>query len=828
MINTGGEYLYAGLNHAGRCKQVHITRYLSMSKGRKSAFVMLLLLCTFHVKAQDERTIRALKSEADAFYSGEQFHLATERYREIADLNAGNAEITFRLAECYRRTFNYPEAEAYYLKTHYLAPVQYPLSLYYYALMLKFNGSFDESIAQFSQFISLHQGRDFSDIVEQAVIDRSGCESAKEALASGENLYPPIDLPLNSKFNDFAPAVRDSLNLVITSSRILSNRQSIDERFGEAFTDNYYFQKTGGTWTDRTKALFSATNSRFNDGSGCFNSRGDKYYMTVCGVGGPQCRIYLSELKDNRWSEPVVLNDNVNYKEFESRQPAISRGGDSLVFASNRPGGAGGFDLWLCVNAGGDNWGPAMNLGNNYNTKLNELSPSFTTFPNVLFFASDGHEGFGGLDLYMAKRLSTGETILYNLGLPFNSNRDDAFMCLDERVAYWSSNRMEGIGGFDVMAVRIPSIASFVSRLSLKNRNARRDITLKKRVESAAVTNLQASRIDERIDYDQLPTEKQRIVDLIVEQYVANRKPNAADYGVSADEFERLDQISRSRYAQMLSGSSGYRKVNIDHAERVQSVLTATVMDSVAHLPISDVRVVLMDQYGQVLKISRTNNAGRVRFTAVTKGAYLLRADRTLPAERYARLSDISITNPEASAAIHLENIYFDFDHYKLRAEARRTLDQLAEYLLKTPGAQLELYAYADDVGTTEYNLKLSQMRGESVATYLRKKGVDQTSIAIVARGKQVSKDLDVAWQRQYNRRVEFNLNGMVNTYREVARTGILRKAMDVKTFSQRVGISPETFKELNGLSTDPVLKAYQPVRLPVERAGSVGDLVAF
>ncbi|MGC3948150.1 MAG: OmpA family protein [Chryseolinea sp.] len=795
---------------------------------RRTPVVAFMVLTTIgSLKAQDERAIRALKSEADEYYDGEQFHLATERYREIANLNAGNADVVYRLAECYRKTFNYPEAEAYYLKTHYIAASQYPLALYYYALMLKLNGSFDESMQYFTTFITQHQDRDYKDFVEQAIIDRSGCQSAKEALAPGATPYPVVSLPFNSKFNDFAPAVRDSLNVVITSSRILSNRQSIDERFGEGFTDNYYYQKTNGVWIDKTRQVFSATNTKFNDGSGSFNSKGDKYYMTVCGVGGPSCRIYVSEWKNNRWNEPVLLNDNVNFKDFESRQPAVSKGGDSLVFASNRPGGAGGFDLWLCVNSGGDNWGPAMNLGTNYNTKLNELSPSFTTFPNILFFASDGHEGYGGLDLYMAKRLSTGETILYNLGLPFNSNRDDAFLNIEEHDLYWSSNRLEGMGGFDVMAVKIPSIASFISRISLKNRNARRDIMLQKRVETTDVATLQASRIDERIDYDKLSSEKQRVVDLIVEQYVSAKKPNANELGIKSDEFEQLERIARTRYAQMLAGTSGFKKVPVRGG--AGSVITATVSDSTTHAPLADVRVILMDEYGQLLKITHANGDGRVRFTGVAEGVYLLRADRSSPTHRHANISDIDVSRPEVvSNSSRLENIYFDFDHYKLRTEARRALDQLADYLVRTPGAQLELFAFADDVGTTEYNLKLSQKRGESVAAYLRSKGVDQTSIAVVAKGKQSVQEANAVWQRQYNRRVELNLNGSDGTFKDGSRTGILKKATDLKTLSQQLGIAPSVLRDLNGINDEGVLKAYQPIRLPAEASAKTADLIIY
>lgn len=469
-------------------------------------FILILFLgiCR-EVISQDERSIKSLKEEANKYYEEEQYNLAIQYYRELTDQNVTDAEVSYRLADCYLKTFNYPEAEAYYLKVHFLAPEQYPLSLYYYALMLKFNANFDEAIAYFDEFISRHQNSNaLKEYVEQAIIDQTGCETAREELGSENSITKFVALNLNTKYNDYAPAVRDSLTLVITSGRVTSNRQSIDERFGEAFTDNYYFERQGATWIDKTKQGFNITNTRYNDGSGCFNSKGDKYYFTVCGMEGPQCKIFVTTYQNNKWSEPLPLNSNINYKSFESKHPAISHGGDTLIFSTNRSGGLGRFDLWMSINSGDDNWGPPMNLGNSVNTKLNELSPSFTAFPNVLFFASEGHEGYGGLDLYMSKRLSTGEIVLFNLGSPFNSNRDDCFMSFSEHELYWSSNRLDRVGGFDIMAVKIPSPLAFISKLSLKKRNARRDISLKSKSEEAQRLNLQASRVEEKIDYDKL------------------------------------------------------------------------------------------------------------------------------------------------------------------------------------------------------------------------------------------------------------------------------------------------------------------------------------
>ncbi|MBA4057999.1 MAG: hypothetical protein C0490_25000, partial [Marivirga sp.] len=196
-------------------------------------FILILLFGIFtNVAAQNARSIESLKDEADHYYEEEQYNLAIQYYRELTDQNSDDAEVGYHLADCYLKTFNYPEAEAYYLKVYFLAPLRYPLALYYYALMLKFNASFDESITYFDTFISRNKDTEsLKEYVEQAIIDRAGCETAKEELKTSADATRFINLNLNTLYNDYAPAVRDSLTVVVTSGRVSSNRQSIDERF---------------------------------------------------------------------------------------------------------------------------------------------------------------------------------------------------------------------------------------------------------------------------------------------------------------------------------------------------------------------------------------------------------------------------------------------------------------------------------------------------------------------------------------------------------------------------------------------------------------------
>ena len=145
----------------------------------------------------------------------------------------------------------------------FTGPGKYPLSLFYYALMLKLNGNVSEAMERFDQFIALHGSNiALKDFTEQAIIEKAGCEIARHELGVPVAVAAElVDGEVNTTFNDFAPAFRDDDHLIVTSSRIVSNRSLIDERYGEAFTDNYYFQRIAGAWQDRTRPEISVPNS---------------------------------------------------------------------------------------------------------------------------------------------------------------------------------------------------------------------------------------------------------------------------------------------------------------------------------------------------------------------------------------------------------------------------------------------------------------------------------------------------------------------------------------------------------------------------------------
>lgn len=137
--------------------------------------IAVLLLVTVVAIGQGRNEYAKLLSEADAWFQQEQYHLAIELYTRALTYNIDDPAVDYNLAESHRKTFNYAEAEVYYLKVLYIAQQDFPLSLYYYALMLKLNGSLPESIQRFDQFIAFYGTNPvFADFVEQAVIDKHG------------------------------------------------------------------------------------------------------------------------------------------------------------------------------------------------------------------------------------------------------------------------------------------------------------------------------------------------------------------------------------------------------------------------------------------------------------------------------------------------------------------------------------------------------------------------------------------------------------------------------------------------------------------------------
>jgi outer membrane protein OmpA-like peptidoglycan-associated protein len=179
------------------------------------------------------------------------------------------------------------------------------------------------------------------------------------------------------------------------------------------------------------------------------------YTITKDGADGPNTDIYTTDFNDGSWTPIRSLGDKVNDPSYWDSQPTVSGDGNTIYFASNRPGGIGGIDIWMTKKGPDGEWQVPTNLGPKINTEGNEKSPFIHTDSQTLYFSSDGHPGVGGYDIFYSRMDTKGnwqEPV--NLGIPINTTGDDLgfFVSTDGTTGYFSSNaQIPGqIGGYDI------------------------------------------------------------------------------------------------------------------------------------------------------------------------------------------------------------------------------------------------------------------------------------------------------------------------------------------------------------------------------------------
>lgn len=207
---------------------------------------------------------------------------------------------------------------------------------------------------------------------------------------------------------------------------------------------------------DGGKFMEKPFNDKYNNGSAAVTADNKHMYFVICENNDVNyCDIWYTDFVKGQWTALKNMGQNINSLVWDS-QPTVSYDGKTLVFSSMRSGGQGGSDLWMCSKKDDGTWGVPVNMGNVINTSANELTPFLHSDSQTLYFASKGHKGLGGYDLFYAKKDSAGNWMKpRNLGFPINTEADETslFVSLDGKTAYMTSDRVneyKGIGGLDI------------------------------------------------------------------------------------------------------------------------------------------------------------------------------------------------------------------------------------------------------------------------------------------------------------------------------------------------------------------------------------------
>ncbi|WP_114749143.1 OmpA family protein [Pleomorphovibrio marinus] len=243
-----------------------------------------------------------------------------------------------------------------------------------------------------------------------------------------------LEEPLNRfRLQYFPVLTADSKKILFTKRDGLQNQDN---------EDIYVSYYDGESWTE-PQSISQAINTRYNEGTCTISADGNILIFTSCDTPDSfgSCDLYLTQRVNGVWQKPANMGKNVNSRYWDS-QPSLSADGSVLFFSSNRREGHGGNDIWFTERLSGGGWSEARNLGENVNTPKDEVSP-FIFFNNeMLFFASDGHMGFGGKDIFVSKFDGKEFGPPMNLGYPINDHNDQLalFITAQKDYAYYTQN----------------------------------------------------------------------------------------------------------------------------------------------------------------------------------------------------------------------------------------------------------------------------------------------------------------------------------------------------------------------------------------------------
>ena len=392
----------------------------------------------------------AEKKAIRAFRLG-KYQTTIDVFKDRLAKNPNDGAANFLVAESYRLSNRLKEAEPYYGKAggRGISPDSVK---FFHGQALEVNGKYNEARKVWQELVAETR---FEKLKARAEDEIAGLDYL-DKLNQKESFYRVKNLELiNSSASEYSP-VHLNDELYFTSSR---GNGKVYEATGTPFTNIYKVASRGAIVDLATLApLPEGINSEnMNDGCITFTPDGKTMVFAKGNTGrrrgSSDVDLYLSRFRNGAWSEPIPLN--INDPEAWDSSPAFSHDGRTLYFASNRKGrgrnmvGYGGTDIYSAVMDSRGRFSRVKNLGPEINTPGNELFP-YVAEDAKLYFASDGHPGYGGLDIFVLKRAG-GKTVVENLGQPVNSTGDDfgIFLFKADR-GFFTSNREGGKGDDDI------------------------------------------------------------------------------------------------------------------------------------------------------------------------------------------------------------------------------------------------------------------------------------------------------------------------------------------------------------------------------------------
>ncbi len=667
-------------------------------------------------------------------------------FYEVANEQQPNdPDITRRIAALYRRIGIQISSTEWYKKTIDLGSTE-PEDILYYAEGLKSLSQYDEAIKWYSIYNQKkpNDTRAISHIRDKEYFLELFADSSKYEIKKLKinNSEPVIGL---------TQLTRDKYLISAINIDQLTNDD--DKLSFSSYLDIFEVTVDDEFELNNPKALSANINGKYHDGPVFYSPWDQTIYITRNNIkknkavidkkGSVNTKIYSSKFNNGDWSAVEELS--FNNDAFSNAHACVSSDGQAMFFSSNRDGGFGGMDLYVSRKVG-DVWGEPSNLGPNVNTEGNEMFP-FLSSIGTLYFASDGHAGLGGLDIFFSEEYNGTYLSPLNMGAPINGNSDDFSLLYDDAAdrGYFCSNRA-GRGNDDIFFFQFKTLQQMLLAGNIFTEN--KSVSLEG--ENVQMKNLDSNEISEvklnaegEFQFIVKPGENVEI-SLVDHPLVVSEKPLFA-YNVP--------KVIVDPYLNI--GTKEVKLIKpIEHNGPLSLYKQPEQKPDIAEVPKKDVKA----------KPDVKNDIKKQPETTVKENEKEPVTDEKKPLEKKPESAYDNATSIIDLNASSIQNIIFDFSKSFIPEDQKNTLDQIAILLKEDPTTMILVKTFCDARGSKTFNENLSMSRAMSVQGYLMKKGIAKNRIKTEWFGEEqpVNGCIDgvpcTKEEHEVNRRAEFKI----------------------------------------------------------------------
>ncbi len=415
--------------------------------------ISLPALCQDYTSS-NKKAIKEFEKGQAALYQGKT-SAAVKCFEEAVKLDPSFCEANIILAEWYMDAGNKPLAKQYYYavvnsNAEFFTPAWLQLGDMELA-----EGNNEKAHSHYQTFLWLD--KEHQDRHAAAQHGLQCAEFRLHALAHPVPFEPQnLGATVNTSNDEYLPALTADGETLIFTRRFPRKATTTANTKEE---EDFYQSRHGDKGWQTATRMSEPVNSNDNEGAQCISRDGRIMIFTACGRhdGLGRCDLYICQRHGDRWTKPRNMGPAINSGAWES-QPSLSMDGKTLYFVSDRKGGYGGTDIWMSTLKEGV-WSKPKNLGSAINTAGDESSPFIHYDNQTLYFASTGHVGMGGSDIFLARKQADGSwSTPENLGYPINTAGDESCLIVNAEgnMAYFSSDQYGGMGKQDLYCFELP------------------------------------------------------------------------------------------------------------------------------------------------------------------------------------------------------------------------------------------------------------------------------------------------------------------------------------------------------------------------------------